>query len=224
MELSTEERERFQKGMQDPRLASSLTVWFFPDWPGEEYREWFDLSISLVCSVMPWLFHGPSIEKTLVEVNRIKRRLLPKSQVGSVEELWLRWVRNGAALRHLEELFAGVKQSQLAGDRPGKFVEPGELLWQGSLCISLRRTELRSPVLWRRAFSGNRQRENNSRRLSLSSERLVSERSGRDCNTHRLNAVTCLDLRSVSALSPIHSPTMEWGNMAEVAISYSREP
>ena len=143
--LSTEERVQFQKGMQDPRLASTLTIWFFPDWPGEEYKEWFDLSISLVCSVMPWLLQGSSIERTLIEVNRIKRRLLPKSQVDSVEKLWLRWVRNGAALRHLEELFAGVKQSQLAGDRPGQFVEPGELLWQGGLCISLYRTELKRP-------------------------------------------------------------------------------
>lgn len=79
--LEPREQAAFQQGMQDPRLAASLTVWFYPDWPGDEEKSWFDLSISLICSAMPWHFQGPSVEKTLVEVNRIKRRLLPRSQV-----------------------------------------------------------------------------------------------------------------------------------------------
>lgn len=140
--LEPQEQATFQQGMQDPRLAASLTVWFYPDWPGDEEKSWFDLSISLICSAMPWLFQGPSVEKTLVEVNRIKRRLLPCSQISSVEDLWLRWNRNGAALRHIDELFSGVKQSELAGDRRGRFVETGELLWQGGLCVAMQSTEL----------------------------------------------------------------------------------
>jgi HKD family nuclease len=68
--LEPQEQAAFQRGMQDPRLAASLTVWFYPDWPGAEEKSWFDLSISLICSAATrW---RPTSSRTRVSLSQTR--------------------------------------------------------------------------------------------------------------------------------------------------------
>lgn len=52
-------------------------------------------------------------------------------------DVWLQWVRDGAALTHIAELFKDVTQRDLAQNRVGGAIAVGDVLWQGGLCAAL---------------------------------------------------------------------------------------
>lgn len=135
--LSGDKRESFQRGMQDPRLVASLTVWFYPSWAEAAQRRWFNLSIALICSKLPWLLRGPSLEEIVRDLARVSHRLLPQVKINAPMEVWLQWVRDGAALTHIAELFQDVSQRDLAQNRAGGTITAGDVLWQGGLCVAL---------------------------------------------------------------------------------------
>jgi hypothetical protein len=131
-------RKEFEDNLRDPRAAAALTIWFYPNWtknPAE--RTWLNLSASLLCGTVPLLFFGPDAERTLDEVNRIRRRLLQDVPMASVAEVWKDWLRTGTALQRIGELFAGAIPSELASDRSGRKIEAGELVWHKGLCVAV---------------------------------------------------------------------------------------
>jgi hypothetical protein len=135
--LSGDKREAFQHGMEDPRLVASLTVWFYPNLADAAHRRWFNLSIALICSKLPWLLGGPSLEAIVRDLARVSHRLLPNVKISAPMDVWLQWVRDGVALTHIAELFQDVSQRDLAQNRAGGTVAAGDVLWQGGLCVAL---------------------------------------------------------------------------------------
>ncbi|MEZ2347033.1 phospholipase D-like domain-containing protein [Terriglobus sp. RCC_193] len=140
--LNGEQKERFQTDMQDPRLVAALTVWFYPDWTRGEERRWFNLSIALIAAKLPWLLRGMALADTVRELTRLSRRLLPTVKIEKPIDIWIQWLRDGAALMHIADLFKDVSQRELAQNRAGGRVSPGDLLWQGGLCVALNIAEL----------------------------------------------------------------------------------
>jgi len=131
-------RRELEDDLQDPRAAAALTIWFYPNWtknPAE--RTWLNLSASLLCGTVPFLFFGHDAARTLDEVDRIRRRLLQDVPMASVAEVWMDWLRTGTALQRIGELFAGSTPSELASDRSGRKIEAGELVWHKGLCVAV---------------------------------------------------------------------------------------
>jgi hypothetical protein len=133
----------FIRRMASPKLTAALAAWSFAiPWLGdapENVR--FRLSQVLSVARLQWLWEQTSREdvaKELKELLTITTRDKPESYWESMESRWNRLIRQGNALRLVEEALASKTPAEIKAAIQQTDVRKGELLWQGSggFCIA----------------------------------------------------------------------------------------
>lgn len=133
----------FIRRMASPKLTAALAAWAFEIPSSEDTPENVRFRLSQVLSVarLPWLWEQDSredIAKELKELLTITTSGKSESYWESIESRWNQLIRQGYALRMVEEALSAKTPAEIKSAIQQADVRKGELLWQGTggFCIA----------------------------------------------------------------------------------------
>lgn len=109
--------------MRSPELTAAMTLWVADLADRIEAGEWFEFAATRVAAAHPWLADGgeetiPCLERLSVHVSSLAEAL---------PEVWVGWVRGGAAVKALENsLTETLGQAEFSTRQR---ISPGEIVW-----------------------------------------------------------------------------------------------
>lgn len=135
--------DEFAKKLVSPKLTAALAAWVFAISEANctPERSRFELAKILSVARLPWLWHYDDGEDVAKELQGLLASSTNTSMAhvwDDIQARWLSLIRNGYALRILEEKLVGKTPGDLKDQISQNEVNRGDLLWQGTggLCVA----------------------------------------------------------------------------------------
>lgn len=131
---SAESPEDFAAQMASPALAAAMAAWALAVPTNIQTPAYarFRLTCVLAIARLPWLWRGGPEDAIALELQKVlSLTILKNDRWHSINDWWLKLMRQGEALRRLEIALIGQKPVDLCHLIKQDDIDAGELIWQG---------------------------------------------------------------------------------------------
>jgi hypothetical protein len=149
---SAQSQADFAAAFRSPELVAALAAWALAVSPkaGSPEHARFGLGSALAIARLPWLWDGFDHQQLSFAFTELLTQAgaFTGGELDACNELWLRQIRRGHALRRLEEALSGQNLADISKRISQTRLRAGDLLWQGKagFCVVISDAERTSDM------------------------------------------------------------------------------